>query len=360
MRTEELPIVDCSGSPRECGRAHGEALRTVIAAKIQRWEEAIGASYGLPARQFLPRFHANTDFRPAIETHTPELMEEVQGIAEGASIAEDTIYAMQLMDEEWWFGKSAAAHCSSLAIAPSGGRPTLLAQTMDLPRWHDGAQALLKITGADGSETMVFTSAGMVGLMGVSGSGVGICVNTLSQLAVNPKGLPVAFVTRGALSRATTAQAAGFLRQVPHASGQNYQLGGRESARTFECSTGGAAELAFLSGRSLHTNHPLACNNYREDGDSAGSDDSRGRLESLRADLSRSRLDVPGIEDVKKALAACRTDRAVSIVPDSGGSLITSMTVGAVIYQIGVNMQFSVCAGPPSVENWREFMLRAT
>lgn len=349
MRTESLPIVDCVGNARRRGHAHGEALRSVILAKVERWREAIGEAYGVPASLFLPRFLEATDFRGAIMAHAPDLADEVVGIGEGAGLPEETAYALQLMDEEWWWGRSNAAHCSSLAVAPADGRPTLVAQTMDLPRWHDGAQALLKIEDA-GQKSLVFTSAGMIGLMGVSGRGLGICVNTLSQLAVNPRGLPVAFVMRGALAQGTVASAAEFLGRVPHASGQNYQLGDRSEARTFECSAGGVVPVSFSNGCSLHTNHPLVSRDGRDaTARMEGSEDSRGRLQSLRTDIAI----LPGVAAVKASLAARRTGGIVSITPQSA-ALTAPMTIGSVVYSFGEDVELSVCAGPPSHESWRE------
>lgn len=349
MRTENLPIVDCVGDARQRGQAHGEALRGVILAKVERWREAIGEAYGVPASLFLPRFLEATDFRVAIMAHAPDLADEVAGIAEGAGLPEETAYALQLMDEEWWWGRSNAAHCSSMAVAPADGRPTLVAQTMDLPRWHDGAQALLKIQ--DGShQSYVFTSAGMIGLMGVSGRGLGICVNTLNQLAVNPRGLPVTFVMRGALARGSAAAAADFLGQVPHASGQNYQLGDRSEAFTFECSAGGAVAVPFSDGCSPHTNHPLVSVDRRDaTAHMEDSDESHGRLQSLRTDLAL----VPDKAAVKAGLAARRTGGIVSITPHNA-VLTAPMTVGSVIYALGEDIELSVCAGPPSHESWRE------
>lgn len=359
MRTEDLVIVECRGGPRHRGRAHGETLRRVIAEKVGRWHAAIGEAYGEAADRFLPRFLAATDFAPAIAKHVPDLAEELRGIAEGADLPHETIYAMQLMDEEWWFGKAAGhGHCSSLAVSPGARRPTILAQTMDLSCWQDGTQALLKFEEDDGSDTCVFTSAGMIGLMGVSGRGLGICVNTLSQLNVNPRGLPVAFVMRGALASGSVEAAAELLRTVPHASGQNYQLGGKYGVRTFECSAGGAVELALEGRRSLHTNHPLAS----RDGKASleGTKDSLGRLQSLHADLGADRIADPTQEDVKTALSAQREDAAVSIVPAADARLTDPLTLGAVVYEIGEIIELSVAAGPPSIQSWRRITLRSS
>lgn len=359
MRTEDLPVIDCPKAPLARGRAHGEALRGTIAGKVERWQAAIGKAYGRPAAAFLPVFLSVTDFRTAIAAHVPDLLEEVRGIAEGAGISEETAYALQLMDEEWWFGGfDGEGHCSSLAVAPVAGRGTLVGQTMDLPRWHDGAQAVLRLDDG-GSETLVYTSAGLIGLMGVSGRGLGICVNTLAQLAYSPRGLPVSFALRGALAQENAAAA--FLSRVPHASGQTYQIGDRHGIRTLECAAGGVTEVTIAGGLSLHTNHPLANTRAAPNARLEGSGDSRTRLRSLHTDFSRGPAD---IETAKRALAARRKGGAVSIVPkgpprpDTRLGLLRQMTIGAVVYEIGETVSLCVAAGPPSAEGWRQMAVR--
>ncbi|TAA52551.1 C45 family peptidase [Shinella sp. JR1-6] len=362
MRTEDLPVIDCPKAPLARGRAHGEALRGTIADKVERWQAAIGKAYGRPAAAFLPVFLTVTDFRTAIAVHTPDLLEEVRGIAEGAGISEETAYALQLMDEEWWFGGfDGEGHCSSLAVAPAEGRDTIVGQTMDLPRWHDGAQAVLRLDDGD-SETLVYTSAGLIGLMGVSGRGLGICVNTLAQLAYSPRGLPVSFAMRGALARKDAAAAADFLSRVPHASGQNFQVGDRNGIRTLECAAGGVAEIAIADGLSLHTNHPLANTRVAPNARLEGGSDSRTRLRSLHTDFSRG--GPVNAETARRALSAQRKGGAVSIVPkgpartDTKLGLMRQMTVGAVVYEIGKTVSLSVAAGPPSAESWWRLAVR--
>lgn len=353
MKTDLLPIIDCAGSPRQRGCAHGEALRAVIIEKIARWHDAIGEAYGVPAKTFIPRFMATARFIDAVEQYTPELAEEVAGIAEGSNITSEMAFALQFLDEEWWFGKSTAdGHCSSLAIAPRGDTATIVAQTMDLPQWHDGAQALLRLQDPDVGETMVFTSAGLIGLMGISHRGVGVCVNTLSQLTVSSTGLPVAFVMRGALACTSATEAVRFLQEVPHASGQNYQLGDKHSIATVECSAGKVVPLAVNSGYSFHTNHPLGSDDQRAPTISlAGSDSSRARLQSLRLDLEGMEVTR---DRAKSALTACRPGGEVSIVATPAARSTDPMTIGAVVYEVGEQTCLSVCAGPPSHEEWRE------
>ena len=143
---------------------------------------------------------AETDFKRAIREHTPDLMTELEATAEAAGVAADDLFALQLLDEEWAYRvrRSAARSpqkCSSLAIVDASG-PTWIAQNMDLGAYTDGFQALLEIDDGEAPAALVFTAAGMIGLIGVNAAGVGVCVNSLPQLPSAPQGLPVAFVLR--------------------------------------------------------------------------------------------------------------------------------------------------------------------
>src|SRR5579862_248626 len=252
-----LPI-DCPGSGRERGRAHGEQLRDRIHGALDRWQTNAVRRSGSGAADYAAGFLADTDFLPAIERHTPDLLEEVRGIAEAADVPFAQVLVRNLMDEEWWYAlrRGHMAACSTIAVQGGEGRPTLLAQNMDLPTAMDGDQAVLRLAPADGPAQLVLTAAGMIGLTGVNADGLGVCVNALTMLGHSSSGLPVAFVMRGALARPDVAAAAGFLREVPHASGQHYALADAGSVLGLECSAGTVVESSD-GVRLWHTNHPL-------------------------------------------------------------------------------------------------------
>lgn len=259
-------FLEISGPPRERGRRYGEGLRRVILERDRRWRQEITAATELPADRFIADFLAQTRFLPAIERWTPDLLEEVRGIAEGSGLAYEAVLAAQFMDEEWWFQQSRNHHCSSFGARREQG--TIIGQTMDLPSWMDGFQTLLLVRGtAPDSDAYVVTVAGMVALMGMNSRGLGIGVNTLLQLRHSAEGLPVAFVTRGLLARPDFEAAVTFLQSVPHASGQNYVVGDPRQVGSFECSAAGAhRHVPEPTGRRVwHTNHPLANGDIAED-----------------------------------------------------------------------------------------------
>jgi hypothetical protein len=339
-------IVDVSGSGRDRGRAHGEILRDRIADALGRWDAEVGERMGIPAADHISGLLAATRFAPAIESATPDLLEEVRGIAEGAAVSFERILAYNLMDEEWWYSQARGHRhaCSLVAVAGGHGRPAVLAQNMDLPEVMDGGQTILRVTAPDGSRTVVLTAAGMIGLTGCNSDGLGVCVNTLSMLHHSAEGLPVAFVLRGLLERRSLAGAEAFLRAVPHASGQHYAVACRDDAAGFECSAGGAVSSDGGAGRFWHTNHPLASRDIDPaDDEPGGTADSHRRL----ARLAESGPDIGSAADCEELLADRRAPLCVA--PEAAHHWLT---FGSIAMELSTPPVVRIAPGPPDRTAW--------
>jgi predicted choloylglycine hydrolase len=89
---------------------------------------------------------------------------------------------------------------------------------------------------------------------------LGLCANTLLELAGSKDGLPVAFVVRGILKQPNLDKATDFIKKVKHASGQNYILGDAEKIVDLECSANKVSRYVPPEGdrRTCHANHALA------------------------------------------------------------------------------------------------------
>ena len=339
-------IVDVSGSGRDRGRAHGEILRGRIADALDRWDAEVGERMGIPAARHVAGLLAATRFLPAIESATPDLLEEVRGIAEGAGASFERILAYNLMDEEWWYSQARGHRhaCSLVAVAGGDGRAAILAQNMDLPAVMDGGQTILRSTAPDGSRTVVLTAAGLIGLTGCNSGGLGVCVNTLSMLHHSPEGLPVAFVLRGLLERRSPAGAEAFLRAVPHASGQHYAVACGDEAAGFECSAGGVVSSDGGAGRFWHTNHPLASRDLDPaDEEPGGTADSHRRL----ARLAESGPDVRTAGDCEELLADRRAPLCVA--PEAEHDWLT---FGSIAMELTQPPAVRIAPGPPDRTAW--------
>ncbi len=349
-----------SGAPYDRGVAQGAALRPLIQSHLAAWLNALEVGGVGEPRAYVAEMLAATDFVTAIETHTPDLMAEVKGIAAGAEVPFDLLFGLQLLDEEWAHrvrSERAAGKlekCSSVGLIGAGGQ-TWVGQTMDLGAYTDGHQALLSIADEGGRPgALVFTVAGMIGLMGVNAAGVAVCVNSLPQLPSGAQGLPVAFVLRRLLQAESAEEACVLVLGLPHATNQHYLIGGPGVVRSFEASCEAVTEFhPPQAGRVLHTNHPLADEKGAPE-DAAYRANTVARLDALTARLSGG---APGLGEIKAALSSC-DDPNHPISRVRGESPLSAFTTGSMISALAPGRVESwVSRGPPSIVGYSAFAL---
>jgi isopenicillin-N N-acyltransferase-like protein len=349
-----MTIIDCNGVGYAPGIAHGEGARQLVRDMLGRWEDIVVRASKRSTARYVSELLEGTRFVQAMATHTPDLLEEMRGIADGAGVSYETILAFNLMDEQWWFDLERPAldppGCSVLAVAPDSG-PPVLAQNMDLPAFMSGGQLVLRLRGDDRPERLILTAAGLVGLTGLNRAGIALCCNTLLMLEHAHDGLPVAAVLRAVLDKWTFDEALGLLQSVRHASGQAYALGSPEGFIGLECSGAGAVVSAPRGRRSLtHTNHPLAsphivaklAEELRRKGPTGNSEKRQAFLDD-RIDSVSTPTDIVGI------LADRSTPICVTPVPGKA-----TQTFGTVVYELDEPPRASFCLGLPTSEAWIE------
>lgn len=365
----QLRVLELKGSAYERGFQHGQQLRPEIARIIMRWKEDLRAYAKQDADELIRRFLAETNFLPAIRRWTPELLEEIRGIAEGSGQRFETVFAFQLLDELWVFMDIPAAnHCSSLGVAKSGGHPAYVAQNMDLESFRDGFQIVLHLTGGTTEpEQLVFSSAGMIGLNGVNGRSIAIACNTLMELTASTDGLPVACIVRGVLAQTDGESALEFVRDVRHASGQNYILGVGDRVFDFEASAGKVVRFQPLADGNVvfHANHALVNDDLKpwheavlqaESRETRESGNSPVRFSALHRRLTRpaGEIDEGVICEVLRSKDSAQHPVCRAIEPDAD-----IFTFGATIMTLSGTPAFAVTAGPPDVNPFTRLQFTA-
>ena len=376
MRTDEMPVLELKGAPRERGLAHGETLRDKIRDNLRLMKEDITRSHAVEAGTAIDEFLRDTHFIPAIERWTPGLHDELKGIAEGSGCQLHDILALNFTDELWCYGIKTRAgewkgpynKCTCAAAFGQEGLPTLSGQNMDIPHWHDGHQVLLRIKHEQGLESMVFSSAGLVALNGLNNQGIGITVNAIFELDHASTGLPVAFVIRGALEKRTFAEAVDFVCTVPHASGQNYLIAGAERVISLECSAGRVVpfELGDHPGRLWHANQALI-NDDRDIFEQLveGMPEKKYKRQFLnsaaRVNAVKERIADPSqavtVETLKQVFSSRdNPDFPVSYHYDVNAGIL-GFTAGCAIYEISGSSPpvLHLAAGPPDMTEFRTF-----
>ena len=257
----ELREITLSGSGYSRGLQHGRQLSTEIGEIIAAWKANTAAAVGRDADLVLAEFFEYAEFTEAIKKWTPDLYDEVRGIADGAGRDFREVFVLNLLDEFWVFVDNLENHhCTGMGVPSTGSRPTYIAQNMDLERYTDGFQVLMRIPGDDQNpEQLILTHPGLIALNGLNVDGVGVCVNTLMQLKASSSGLPVAFVIRALIRKTDKEEILEFIQSVDHASGQNYIIGVRDEVFDFEASANRIVRFNpdNQNGSVYHTNHPL-------------------------------------------------------------------------------------------------------
>ncbi|HEX2695575.1 MAG TPA: C45 family peptidase [Acidobacteriota bacterium] len=348
-----LRVVDLTGTPYEMGKIHGRTLKPEILELVKRWKGDLERTYRVPAEVFIGNLLKKTDFRPAIARWTPGLLDEVRGIADGAGVDFDTIYAYQLVDEIWAMDADLGlSKCTSIAAGKRDGNPAFVAQTLDIPAFYHGFQTVLRIRDKrEDLETLVFTIPGVVAANGLNSRSVGVCVNAVTQLAYSPDGLPVAFVIRGILRQRSYEQAVKLLQNIQPAAPQNYVIGGPAEAASFERSAGKMSRFFPFEGAEFtyHTNHPLI------------NDDFNPRFpETLKRTgmtLEKFRTLCPRFRFLGQVLkdnaAAIDLDILKTLFRNRASGINNAGTYGCTIMVLGENPEFHISPGRPDEESFQ-------
>ncbi len=353
-----LRILTLEGSPYERGLTHGKALGADIRELVERWKTNLAEAYKTDAESFIKAFLAKTDFRPAIERWTPGLLDEVRGVADGAGLDFDTIYAYQLIDESWVLGPELAnVGCTSIGAAPAPGIPGFVSQTLDIPTFYHGFQTVLRIRDREsGHEALVLTIPGVIAANGLNSRGLGVCVNAVTQLAHSADGLPVDFIVRGLLDRGSVEEAERFLREIRPAAPQNYLIGDRTRVVDLEVSAGrvAAVPVSAETGLVFHTNHPLESDDY-----------DAGFLRDLKArggTLEAMKGSCPRFNFLRRTFAAARTaptmDDLQRLFRDRRSRINNASTYACAIMVLGDRPELVIAPGRPDREPFQSLDFR--
>lgn len=209
-------------SAKARGQCYGESAREQIKAVIEVYRD-------IARRQrFLDWDHIDQELSGYIKcakSIVPDLVNEIDGIAQGAGCRFNDIFALNCRSEILLMD-NAQGGCSSLAVLPNSTRSkdTLLAQNWD---WHQGLkdhQVILKITNRKNIPNLVtFTEAGQLAKIGMNDAGIALCVNNLTP-SNQQVGLPWVLVARKALESANFTEAMGTVLHTIKGHSMNYMI----------------------------------------------------------------------------------------------------------------------------------------
>ena len=257
-----FPSFRFQGSHREIGRQFGEATAEMVHRHRDLALARLGTRSGIRAEQALA---AAMLYRPFVIEYARFLDEEIQGVAEGAGIALEEAYLLQLRAElavtkGLYSSAEPGDECTTFAIlgeATSDGDP-LIGQNADLPIFYREIGILAEIVPDDAPAVLMLLPAGQVSYIGINDRGLGVFANFLTCDGWR-LGYPRYLLSRLALTHETVDEAIAAFRSVPRASSRNMIVADLQGgAADLETTPTRDARLDPEYGILTHANHYTA------------------------------------------------------------------------------------------------------
>ena len=376
--TERLPVrntihvIELKGNGYERGVQHGRQLKQEISEVFTKWKANIRNVVNGNPDSAITVFLKATNFESISREHTPWLLKELRGIADGSGQEYKDVFAFQLVDEFWVYldkqFNTPNHHCSSIGVPSTENHPAYIAQNVDLENFRDGYQVLFHITAsATEPQQYILSCAGMVAINGMNEKGIGIGVNSLMELQASPDGLPVAFVVRGVLNKQSGPEALTFLKSVKHASGQNYILGIGDSIYDFEASSNQVIRFVPNQRHSpvvYHTNHALTNHDVKDwyidyhtkvlSGETKNNN-SEVRFTTLAKYLDKlpNQISTTTLKNVLRSKDNLKNPICRILIDGAYG-----FTFSSVLFTLGDRRSVQVTNGPPDQSEYKEYFFK--
>ena len=276
---EPFPLIEISGPPQERGRQYGaqtaDRIRKGVSHYLAQLKELSLDADGVAA---LVR-----DYLPVIEAFEPAYIEEMRGIAEGASVPFEDVVLLNARTEILKLAKPEVRArlktpdepdgCTGVVVLPraSGAERLIHAQNWDWKRECAETAVVLKVRREDGPDLMTFTEAGALGRCGFNAVGIAITANYLeSDRDYRDVGVPLALIRRKVLESEHVALAMRTVYCTKKSAANNMIVSHRDGvAIDFECAPDETFQVHPEHGLLVHANHfvsPVALGKLKDTG----------------------------------------------------------------------------------------------
>ena len=252
-----IRLIELKGEAGERGYQHGQALREDIGVFYARFiqDRLVAAGSKHSELDYLNYAQAHL---PAARAYAPDLVDEVDGIAQGAGIAFEKAFVLNCFDEVNCHGpellKGGLHGCTAFAATDRATHDgtTYIGQGWDMPEWYP--PVIFRMVQPDGEpEALVFGHPSIIGGTGINRHGLALVWNTLKSADARP-GVPATFQVRKALQQQYMAALVGIVIGCTRANGLNFIVGAPFGAIDIEVS---ATKYAVTYGSTVlhHANH---------------------------------------------------------------------------------------------------------
>lgn len=254
-----VPYFEASGTAHAIGCAIGKAFAVQIRELVQHKRTALHVDASARRQAVADAGRMLID---ACDRVAPHLLEEMHGYADGAKIPFDDIILFNCGDEARnLLNRDAASDgCTAVIVAARRtGNGLLAGQSKDGPPFQRRYFITLGIRGDDRPALLQLTYPGMLAMIGLSETGIGLFTNQIHDHTNQTGGLPVMVFKRLAWECGSPDQVESLLRREGAATATNYNVASADGqACCLEVRGNEYVRIDIKDDLLVHTNHYLA------------------------------------------------------------------------------------------------------
>src|SRR2546423_1092733 len=97
------PVLVLEGSGRKRGHAYAEQAGDLVIDTVTRWRQQTAIGLTIDLDDYIHHLVTGTGLLATSQEFLPDVVEEIEGLSEAIGVAFTTLFAINLLDEEWWF-----------------------------------------------------------------------------------------------------------------------------------------------------------------------------------------------------------------------------------------------------------------
>ncbi|MFT4037019.1 MAG: C45 family autoproteolytic acyltransferase/hydrolase [Thermomicrobiales bacterium] len=342
---ESIPVIDIAGEPAARGAQHGAAMAAQISAFYDNWIASASAGPRAITERDAQAFALG--LLPESRAQLPDLVAEVEGIAEGAGLPFEQVWLLNCFDELGGYHLYEAIRsgraCTTVAATghSTTDGATYIGQSWDIGEWYPSV--LLRIAATETEpEALVYTHPGIVGGNGINSERIALVWNSLQPRDMR-NGVPVPFLVRRALAATRLNDAISATLRPTRAIGFNFMLAADFGAVNIEA-TATRQHVTYVGQHMAHANHYEASELLADEGNRTfeGSSFIRGGRMGQLLDETAGHIDL----DTLQRHFRDHANHPGSICAHLGLASNPSMTRAAMLFAPATRTML-VTAGPP-------------
>ncbi|UOR11356.1 C45 family autoproteolytic acyltransferase/hydolase [Halobacillus amylolyticus] len=243
-------ILKLSGSSYEIGFKHGEKAKEKVHTTLQTYEKMFHQYSNMSWKDSKEKALLHLK---AIEKYNSNYLEEMEGLAKGASVSFEDILAINARSEIALI--TGPDGCTSFGLTNPKTSKTWLAQNWDWKGSQIDALVQLDIEQEGFPSIQMITEAGIIGKIGSNSEGIGVCLNALVTDAWEPK-TPIHLGLRAVLESYSLKEAISKVDHNQMASAAHFLIASKsEETIGMEVSPVFTGKINSEKGVVTHTNH---------------------------------------------------------------------------------------------------------